>query len=123
MRRRLAAFVAIGAVLAAVAVGAAAPARPGRGAPATPTRSGAAAVLSEAHRLSAITPVTPKVGFDISRRASGLRGDFTAAALTGIAIAVGIAMRLRRDRRPLLSPHIVQSIVRGRSPPRLLVVF
>jgi len=122
VRRRLGAFVAIGAVLAAVAVGAAAPGAHAEARRDTHSKRGGA-VLSEAHRLSAITPVTPKVRFDTSRRASGLRGDFTAAALTGIAIAVGIAMRLRRERRPLLSPHIVQSIVRGRSPPRLLVVF
>ena len=103
MRRRLAAFVAIGAVLAAVAVGAAAPGaqaearrrhlleagrgRPQRGPPALGDHSGHAQGRGS----------TP-------RRGSGLRGDFTAAALTGIAIAVGIAMRLRRERRPSSHP-------------------
>jgi hypothetical protein len=121
VRRRFVAFVAIGAVLAAVAIGAVA------GDARAPRRDGTnpshgAAVVGATHRLSAITPVAPKVGIEILRRASGLRGDFTAATLAFVAIAIGIAMRLRRERRPLHSPHILQSIVRGRSPPRLLVV-
>jgi hypothetical protein len=113
--------IAIGALLAAVAVGAVAHDT------ATSSRISSRALegtptVSEHHTLDAVAPALTKVGTEVVRRVIGARGDFGAATLVAIVIAIGVAMRLRRDRRPLHSRHVLQSIVRGRSPPPLLVV-
>ena len=114
--------VAVGALLAAVAVGAVAHDA------ATSSRITAhaldgTATVSEGHVLHAVAPVLSKIGTDGVRRILSARGDFGAATLLAVVIAIGVAMRLRRDRRPLHSRSVLQSIVRGRSPPPLLVVL